>query len=194
MSEREVFLGTKPVDSYETIATHWAVRVGDDNWWEIDGGSGNEESNIYKNTINMGLVEIFPTKKVQKGPVGQVFRGKHARSGAKVAKKVGNTRKTNGEIDVFNKTYIRDHPEYCFTTNNCQHYVYALVKMLCGDTSLLPMLETRKYAVIGVGTAVGVAALAGIVRWFSSTEDEKLSEDKDKKKIKGPENETIHES
>ena len=67
------------------------------------------------------------------------------------------------------------------------HYVYKLVEMLCGDTSLLPMLETRK-AGIAVGTAIGVAALAGIYSWFSSKDDDKKDEDKkEQKKIKGPE-------
>ena len=85
----------------------------------------------------MGLVEVFPTKMIQKGPVAQVFKGNVARSEATVTKKVGKTTKTNGEIDAFNKTYIRDNPEYSFTSSNCQHYVYKLVEMLCGDTSLL---------------------------------------------------------
>ena len=197
MSERAVYLGTKPVQSYhlEYIATHWAICVGDDNWWEIDGGSGNEESNTFKNTINMGLVEVFPTKMIQKGPVGQVFKGKVARSGATVTKKVGKTTKTNGEIDAFNKTYIRDNPEYSFTSSNCQHYVYKLVEMLCGDTSLLPMLETRKAGAVAVGTALGVAALAGIYSWFSSKDDDKKHEDeKEQKKIKGPETMEQNES
>ena len=66
--------------------------------------------------------------------------------------------------------------------------------MLCGDTSLLPMLETRKAAAIGIGTAIGVAALAGIVSWFSSKEDENESEDKEKKKLKGPETKILNES
>ena len=200
MSGRGVYLGTKPVDGYEMVATHWAIRVGDDNWWEIDGGSGNEESSLFKNTINMGLVELFPglpTKKIQKGPVGQVFKGKNARSGAKVDKKVGNTTKTNTEIDTFNKRYIRENPEYSFTANNCQHYCYALVEMLCGDTSLLPMLETRKAAVgvgIGVGTAIGVAAFAGLYSWFSSKDNEDDEKEKEKKKIKGPETKVLNES
>ena len=194
MPDRGVYLGTKPVEGYESIATHWAIRVGDDNWWEIDGGSGNEESNLFKNTINMGLVEVFPAKMVQKGAVGQVFKGKNARSGAKIAKKVGNTTKTNNDIDTFNKIYIRENPEYCFVSNNCQHYVYALVKMLCGDTNLLPMLETRKAAAIGIGTAIGVAAVAGIVSWFSSKEEENESKDKEKKKLEGPETKILNES
>jgi len=194
MPDRGVYLGTKPVEGYESIATHWAIRVGDDNWWEIDGGSGNEESNLFKNTINMGLVEVFPAKMVQKGAVGQVFKGKNARSGAKIAKKVGNTTKTNNDIDTFNKIYIRENPEYCFVSNNCQHYVYALVKMLCGDTNLLPMLETRKAAAIGVGTAIGFAALAGIVSWFSSKEEENESKDKEKKKLEGPKTKILNES
>jgi len=195
MSERGVYLGTKPVEGCGSIATHWAIRVGDDNWWEIDGGSGNEESNLFKNTINMGLVEVFPGKMVQKGAVGLVFKGKHARSGAKVSKKVGNTTKTNNDIDTFNKIYIRENPEYSFVSNNCQHYVYALVKMLCGDTSLLPMLETRK-AAAGIGAAIGVAALAGagLYSWFSSKEDENESKDKEKKKLKGPETKILNES
>ena len=143
----------------------------------------------------MGLVEVFSGKMVQKGAVGLVFKGKHARSGAKVSKKVGNTTKTNNDIDTFNKIYIRENPEYSFVSNNCQHYVYALVKMLCGDTSLLPMLETRKNAARAVGI-IGVAALAGagLYSWFSSKEDENESKDKEKKKLKGPETKILNES
>ena len=187
MSSRAVYLGTKPVDNYEGVATHWAVRVGDDNWWEVDGGSGNAESKVYKNTINMGLWEILPSKALQKGAVGKVHKGKCARSGAKVVKELGYTTKTNNDIDNFNETYIRCNPEYCFTSNNCQHYVYALVKMLIGDTNMLPMLETRKYAAIGVGTVLGVAAFAGIAHWLSSSGEDKETEEKEKRKLKEPE-------
>ena len=62
MNERGVYLGTKPVEGYESIATHWAIRVGDDNWWEIDGGSGNEESNLFKNTIKLASWKCFLQK------------------------------------------------------------------------------------------------------------------------------------
>jgi len=55
--------------------------------------------------------------------------------------------------------------------------------MLCGDTSLLPMLETRKAAAIGIGTAIGVAAIAGIVSRYWSKEDENESEDKDEENV-----------
>ena len=49
-------------------------------------------------------------------------------------------------------------------------------------------LETRKAGAIAVGTAVGVAAFAGIYSWFSSKDDDKKHEDKkEQKKIKGPE-------
>ena len=111
-----------------------------------------------------------------------------------MTKKVGNTTKTNNDIDTFNKIYIRENPEYCFVSNNCQHYVYSLVKMLCGDTKLLPMLETRKAVAIGIGTAIGVAALAGIVSWVSSKEYETESKDKEMKKLKGPETKILNES
>ena len=137
MSSRAVYLGTKPVKDYEGVATHWAVRVGDDNWWEVDGGSGNEESTVFKNTINLGLWEILPSKTKQIGAVGKVHKGTCSRSGAKVDKKLGYTTKTNSDVDNFNETYIRSNPEYCFTSNNCQHYVYALVKMLIGNTDML---------------------------------------------------------
>ena len=44
------------------------------------------------------------------------------------------------------------------------------------------MLETRKAGAIAVGTAVGVAALAGIYCWFSSKDDDKKHEDKTEQK------------
>lgn len=179
MSTRAVYLGTKPVENYSSIATHWAVRIGDDNWWEVDGGSGNEESNVFKNTINMGLWEILPSKMIQKGAVGKVHKGTVARSGAKATKKLGYTSKTNNDVDNFNVIYIRNNPEYNFTSNNCQHYVYSLVKMLVGDTDMLPMLETRKYAAIGFGAVVGAAAFAGIAHWLSSSGEEKETEEKE---------------
>ena len=55
------------------------------------------------------------------------------------------------------------------------------------------MLETRKAAAIGIGTAIGVAALAGIVSGFSSKEDENESKDNEKKKLKGPETKILKE-
>ena len=184
MEKRVVYLGTKPVDSLDYVATHWAIRVGNDCWWEIDGGSGNVESSVFKNTINTGLWEIFPTKKIQKGPVGKVHRGEVARSGAKVLQMVGNTTKSNDDIDAFNEEYLQKNPEYSFTLNNCQHYVYKLVNMLVGDTMLLPMLETRKAAIgVGIGTVVGVAAFAAVIRWFSPSEKSKEADAKEKRMI-----------
>ena len=60
--------------------------------------------------------------------------------------------------------------------------------MLCGDTSLLPMLETRKAGAIAVVTAFGVAALAGVYSWFSSKDNDNKHEDKKELKgEKGPE-------
>ena len=56
------------------------------------------------------------------------------------------------------------------------------------------MLETRKAAAIGIGTAIGVAAVAGIVSWFSSKEEENECKDKEKKKLEGPETKILNES
>ena len=182
MTSRIVYLGTKPVNGLDYVATHWAIRVGDDSWWEIDGGSGNNESVLFKNTINTGLWDVFG--KLQKGPVGKVHKGTIAKSGATAVKEVGKTTKSNHEIDVFNQMYIEQHPEYNFTTDNCQHYVYSLVKMLVGDTSKLPMLETRKTAMMAGAAVVGVAALAGFLNWLYPPEEEKEEEEKDKQIIK----------
>ena len=49
------------------------------------------------------------------------------------------------------------------------------------------MLETRKAALIGIGTAVGVATCAGLYSLFKSKEDENESKDKEKKKLQRPE-------
>ena len=62
--------------------------------------------------------------------------------------------------------------------------MYSLVKMLVGDTSKLPMLETRKTAMMAGAAFVGVAALAGFLNWMYPPEEEKEEEEKDKQIIK----------
>ena len=49
------------------------------------------------------------------------------------------------------------------------------------------MLETRKYAAIGIGTVLGAAAFAGIAYWLSSSGEDKETEEKEKRKLKEPE-------
>eukprot|EP00092_Neocalanus_flemingeri_P021571 GFUD01023396.1.p1 GENE.GFUD01023396.1~~GFUD01023396.1.p1 ORF type:complete len:187 (+),score=59.24 GFUD01023396.1:297-857(+) len=166
--ERKVFLGTKPCDGYGRFATHWAVRVGDDSWTEVDGGSGVEESEEGdKNTINGGSP-------------ARLFRGANARSGSTVHCVLGTTDKTDGEIDEFNRNYLLNNPKYSIVQSNCQDYVISLVQFLVGDTSKLPYREVGKYAT-GVGIGIAGLALAGIAAFFSKKKSvDEQKEDKNK--------------
>jgi hypothetical protein len=77
---RQVWLGTRPVAGRAgCLARHWAVRVGEDFWCEVDGLSGAEEPETdYKNTINGGSAGWWWGW--GRGPAGE-HRGPRARSG-----------------------------------------------------------------------------------------------------------------
>ena len=102
---------------------------------------------------------------------------------------MGSTTKTNDEIEAFNLEYLNDHSEYSFVGNNCQHYVYSLVKMLVGDTTKLPMLETRKAAAVGgvLGGLAILGAAAGLAYWRTPKEDpEDTEKEKSKERVVKP--------
>merc|ERR1711915_171886 len=166
MAVRSVYLGTKPCQGYESYATHWAVMVGEPgdqgSWSEIDGGSGADklEADLTRNTINGGCP-------------GVLWRGGTARSGATVKLRLGETKRSDKELEEFNRKYLACHPTYSVVTSNCQDYTYQLVEFLTGDTSKLPAREVRKYAGYGaLATAAGIGLGIAAFKWFSKDKKE----------------------
>jgi len=152
-TSRQVWLGTKPVQGrlVGCLARHWAIRVGENFWCEVDGLSGADQvQGSAGNTINGGSRGWWGWGA---GPSGE-HRGEQARSGTPATTLLGETGKTDQEIKAFNREYLANNPQYRVANNNCQDYVYALVNFLMGDTSRLPY---KQMGLVGplVGGVVG---------------------------------------
>lgn len=129
------------------VAHHWAVRVGQDHWYEVDGTGKMDRG---KNTINCGSPGL-PYKSITESSIG-------ARCSQMAP--VGFTTKTNYEIAQFNKEYLERHPIYDFLKDNCQEYVYEFVDWLTDGeaTNKLPPME-------GVSSRAKLSVQTNGTRW-----------------------------
>jgi len=129
------------------VAHHWAVRVGPDHWYEVDGTGKMDRG---ENTINSGR-SGHPYRSVQESSIG-------ARCSQMAP--IGFTTKTNYEIARFNREYLERHPVYDFLKDNCQEYVYEFVDWLTDGeaTNKLPPME-------GVSSRAKLSVQTNGTRW-----------------------------
>ena len=118
--KRVVMLGRKPF--LPPLATHWAVRVGTNQWYEIDGAGKRNKGD--RNTINGGL-----TGKAFKAII-DIKGKKTSRAGAKATHLAGRTYKSDAEIKRWNKKFLSKHPKYNLMVVNCQVYTQDFVQWL----------------------------------------------------------------
>ena len=156
---------------------------------EIDGNSGTEVpgEDGSKNTINGQDQKSWSLK----DPLPVFSRGSKARSGAKLTKKVGVTKKTDKEIKEFNARYLAKHPTYSLTKRNCQDYVYELVEWLVGKVDNLPMKEVKKVA-LGAAAVGGLALLGGALWRWSGQGKETKNEKKETQDVSDEEQKTTN--
>ena len=113
---RKVSLGQVRLSETLPIGTHWAVRVDHKfwkpYWFEIDGKTKYTE--LYSST------NILSSK------------GDTSLKGAELTNYMGLTNRTDEEIDSFNEDWKLNHPNYHFTSDNCQKYAADLIVFLCG--------------------------------------------------------------
>ena len=124
------------------VAHHWAVRVGQDHWYEVDGTGKIDRG---QNTINCGSPG-HPYRSPTESSIGATC----TQIGP-----IGFTNKTNYEITQFNKEYLERHPIYDFLKDNCQEYVYEFVDWLTdgkGTNKLPPMEGVSSRAKLSVQT------------------------------------------
>ena len=88
---RPVWFGEKHL--YQGTVHHWAVRIGDVDWYELDG-TGKTDGG--PNTINNGVL-------------GPYLHASRSRNGAICIQNapVGYTSKTDEEIEDFNQKYLK---------------------------------------------------------------------------------------
>ena len=103
---RVVKLGRKAL--VPPLAYHWAIQVGE-KWYEIAPMTETKDGN--KINTNYGEVAAS-TAGILGGSI------------------VGETEKTDQEIDKWNKDWLAEYPEYDLITDNCQKYVVELMVWL----------------------------------------------------------------
>merc|ERR1712136_113211 len=124
MGKRVVWLGRKSL--VPPFATHWAVRVGTNEWYEIDGAGKKNKGE--RNTINGDWS-------------GEAYSSWKSRAGAKATHAAGSTTKSEGEIERWNKQFLRDHPYYNVVGDNCQLYAQNFIEWLTDGVYDLPTME-----------------------------------------------------
>lgn len=121
-------------------ATHWAVQV-DTEWYEVSGASKSDSD------VPNEIKRQFGSNSEQCAvPV---------RGGL-----IGNTKKSQQEIDEWLQWWLHQHPKYNFKTTNCQKFAKDFVDFLCDGKAKLPMMEAGTRS-IGQGPAVWAAASNG---------------------------------
>ena len=103
---RVVKLGRKAL--VPPLAYHWAIQVGE-KWYEIAPMTETKDGN--KINTNYGEVAAS-TAGILGGSI------------------VGETEKTDQEIDKWNKDWLAEYPEYDLITDNCQKYAVELLVWL----------------------------------------------------------------
>jgi len=113
---RKVSLGQVRLSETLPIGTHWAVRVDHKfwkpYWFEIDGKTD--------------WIEMYSSTNIL------LSKGDISLKGAELTNYMGLTNRTDEEIDSFNEQWKFDHPNYHFTSDNCQKYAADLIVFLCG--------------------------------------------------------------
>ena len=113
---RKVSLGQVRLSETLPIGTHWAVRVDHKfwkpYWFEIDGKTD--------------WIEMYSSTNIL------LSKGDTSLKGAELTNYMGLTNRTDEEIDSFNEQWKFDHPNYHFTSDNCQKYAADLIVFLCG--------------------------------------------------------------
>ena len=113
---RKVSLGQVRLSETLPIGTHWAVRVDHKfwkpYWFEIDGKTD--------------WIEMYSSTNIL------LSKGDTSLKGAELTNYMGLTNRTDDEIDSFNEQWKFDHPNYHFTSDNCQKYAADLIVFLCG--------------------------------------------------------------
>ena len=113
---RKVSLGQVRLSETLPIGTHWAVRVDHKfwkpYWFEIDGKTD--------------WIEMYSSTNIL------LSKGDTSLKGAELTNYMGLTNRTDDEIDSFNEKWKLNHPNYHFTSDNCQKYAADLIIFLCG--------------------------------------------------------------
>ena len=127
---RPVYLATRETSRGDT---QWAVRVGEETWTEVSRKEGEERG---RTVLNGGVVGGWWGwgAKAQ----GPLHRGPTAGSGAAVPPgetSLGNTARTDEEVEQFNAKYIKDYPAY--KEGRCEDYAYQVLGWLVGQGNLL---------------------------------------------------------
>ena len=150
---RNVSLGIVRLSANSPVGYHWAVRVDNyywnPNWFEVEG--------------KISYAQWYATTKIASS------RGGRSLLGAEPFQNVGITKRTDEEIDVFNKTWSNEHPDYSLLTENCQMYASDLIEHLCGEevSKNLPWQEglvVKKTSYISLGS-VAIFSLGYCAYW-----------------------------
>ena len=93
---------------FQTLFTvhHWAVQVGN-TWYEIDGVFGDGKRNRIHTTY------------------GEVARSGAGRFGGEI---VGETTKSDEEIENFYREWVSNNPTYGAFSENCQKFAIDLIR------------------------------------------------------------------
>ena len=103
---RYVKLGRKLIWQSLCLVHHWAVQIDDSDWYEIALDNKEKFCKIVKS-------------------IGSVAKSKAGYFGGEY---VGETEKTDEEIEEFNRDWERNHPNYYLTAVNCQKYARELIR------------------------------------------------------------------
>ena len=128
MVKRTVYLGRKRL--VIGVATHWAVRVGETDWYEIDGAEKQSKGN--RNTVN-GKLDGKPYRSSSK-----------SQREAEATHIAGKTVKTDDEIASWNREYLENHRRYDMVVDNCQVYAHDLIQWLTDGVYELTIMESGK--------------------------------------------------
>jgi len=104
-------------------AWHWAVKVGDDDFYEIERQGSKKDK---RNSIN--------GKKDGKPKSYYYNRSREA-----TLLLAGATEKSDSEIIDFNREWVREFPTYAAVADNCQKFTLDLVQHLIGGAFELPL-------------------------------------------------------
>ena len=147
VNEREQLVRPRPVrlgmaDLLWPFATHWAVQV-QDKWYEVQGASKGETG------TPMAITTFrHPTRSSIGAHVSRFGR-------------VGETAKSEAEIEAWIEAWTLRNPVYFWGTDNCQKFAREFIGWLTDEThSPLPMMD----AGTGGNRAAGPRAWAGAER------------------------------
>ena len=102
-------------------------------------------------------------------------KGDTSEKGAELTNYMGLTNRTDAEIELFNENWKSDHPNYRFTSDNCQKYAADLIVFLCGMDSAknLPWQEGPVFQTFTYSTLVLVLIFYLLVAIIVSKKEKK---------------------